>query len=400
MDSRHPWDDWIPGVLNQSQLTKLCQEGYVTGVDTESNAVDLSSIDLSLSDSAFEMKDGSVKPSGQFDYDHLLKNNKLAKELRPEPDGTFLLKSKTTYVFKLRERLSRLVDSSIYGQATAKSSIGRVDVLSRLIVDGMDTYECFEPERLKGASGNMYVEITPITFHVRVKRGIPITQLRLFYGKPEDVQISSRELFRTVLEGPGARDGSLTVHLENEQRGGIPVAAFCARSEGSIDEAVPLWVDKGREPDPCKYWRFQEVKESRLKIEKEQFYILRSKEKIAVPPGIAIYCRASDETIGEMRIHYAGFVHPWFGLLRNDGTVGTPLIFEVRGHQVHVSLADGEKMANLIFYRMSQDAARPDEAEDAYGKQTLKLSKFFAEWPEKLKRNDDGTVEVIKLNKE
>jgi len=173
------------------------------------------------------------------------------------------------------------------------------------------------------------------------------------------------------------------------------LGSFCARSEASIDEAVPLWVDKGSQPDPCKYWRFQEAKEGRLKIEKEQFYILRSKEKIAVPPGIAIYCRASDETIGEMRIHYAGFVHPWFGLLRSDGTKGTPLIFEVRGHQVHVSLADGEKMANLIFYRMSQDASKPDEAEDAYGSQTLKLSKFFAEWPDNLKRNDDGTVEAI-----
>jgi len=383
MYSHHPWEEWIPGVLNKSQVQRLCNEGYITGVDTAGKAVDLSSIDLSLSDTAFEMKDGSVKPSGQFDYDHLLQNAKLARKLEPGADGAYLLQSKATYVFKLQERLSRLVESSVHGQATAKSSIGRVDVLSRLIVDGMDTYESFDPDRLKGASGNMYVEITPITFHVKVKKGSPITQLRLFYGKPEDVEISSKELFKTVLEGPGARDGSLTVHLENENWGGLPTAAFCARSEASIDEAVPLWVDKGKEADPCKYWRFQEAREGRLRIEKEQFYILRSKEKISVPPGIAIYCRASDETIGEMRIHYAGFVHPYFGLLRNDGTKGTPLIFEVRGHQVHVSLADGERMANLIFYRMSKDAERPETGDDDYGSQTLKLSKFFGKWPDK-----------------
>lgn len=387
----HPWDGWIPGVLSKAQVQLLCDKGYIHGVDPAGKAIDLSSLDLSLSSTAYEMKDGSVKPS-EDDYDHLLQNTRLARKLEEENNGTFLLRRKETYVFKLQERLSRLNGSDIHGQATAKSSIGRVDVLARLIVDGMDTYECFRPD--KNSSGNMYLEITPITFDVRVKAGAKLTQLRLFYGKPDEVQIRSELLYRTVLrEGPGAKDGSLTVHLQNEIWGGLPTAAFCARHESSIVEAVPLW-EKQQKSDPCKYWRFQESDGGRLRIEKEQFYILRSKEKIAVPPGIAIYCRASDETIGEMRIHYAGFVHPYFGRLRNDDTIGTPLIFEVRGHQVHVSLADGEKMANLIFYRMSEDAAKPTNGEDDYGSQTLKLSKFFDKWPTKLKRNEDGTVEA------
>ena len=144
--------------------------------------------------------------------------------------------------------------------------------------------------------------------------------------------------------------------------------------------------------DPCKNWKFQQSgDDKRLKIENNRFYILRSKEKIRVPPGIAIYCRASDETIGEMRIHYAGLVHPHFGL-RDDGENGTPLIFEVRGHQVDVSLRHGERMANLTLYRMSQEAG-PDKS--PYGTQTLKLSSFFSEWPNKLKKvGDNGTVEA------
>jgi hypothetical protein len=41
---------------------------------------------------------------------------------------------------------------------------------------------------------------------------------------------------------------------------------------------------------------------------------------------------------------------------------------------------------------MSQEA-EPDQT--SYGKQTLKLSSFFSEWPEKLKEvGDDGTVEA------
>ena len=49
-------------------------------------------------------------------------------------------------------------------------------------------------------------------------------------------------------------------------------------------------------------------------------------------------------------------------------------------------------MANLTLYRMSQNAGAE---ENSYGKQTLKLSKFFSKWPDKLKRVDaDGTVEA------
>src|SRR5213078_579320 len=109
-----------------------------------------------------------------------------------------------------------------------------------------------------------------------------------------------------------------------------------------------------------------------INIEKESFYILRSKELMALPAGIAVYCRATDETIGEMRIHYAGFVHPHFGRDRSDGQTGTPLIFEVRGHDVRVLLKDGEKLARLTFYRMAEysDSTGPGD----YSDQVLKLS--------------------------
>lgn len=115
-----------------------------------------------------------------------------------------------------------------------------------------------------------------------------------------------------------------------------------------------------------------------MEIRKEKFYILRSKERIALPGGIAVYCRAIDETIGEMRIHYAGFVHPWFGRDRSDKKEGTPLIFEVRGHGANVNLKHGEKLANLVYYRMSKEAERPSDED--YNNQELKLSAFFKNW--------------------
>jgi len=352
------------------------------------------------------MLKGSVKPSA-VGYEWFITKSKLARPLPRSPDHSYTLEKNKTYVVRLKEKLDARLRKSgaIHGQATAKSSVGRVDVLARLIVDGMTTYERFDPIGLENGSGEMFLEITPITFDVKIKEGISLSQLRFFYGDPTKVVINSIPLFNTIFREREHLDESLTVNLDDATIGdpkGTTCKGIAFRSKSSSEkpEPVPLWRADNK-PNPCDYWDLEVADESRLYIKQDNFYILRSKEKLSVPKGVAIYCRASDETMGEMRIHYAGFVHPYFGLYREDGKKGTPLIFEVRGHQVPVSLADKEKMANLIFYRMAEDAPTltpEQEKEEAkgYGSQDLKLSKFFAEWPNKIKRNGDGTVEAIR----
>jgi dCTP deaminase len=405
---RNPWDEWVPGVLNKRQMSQLLDEGFITFLGARPE-VGHSSMDLTLADEAYEMLGGSVKPS-QRSYSWYIKKHGLAKELPKSADGVYELKRRTTYVFRLQERLdAALYEDRIYGQATAKSSVGRVDVLARLIVDGMNAYESFDPRGMKNASGNMFLEITPITFNVKVRVNDSLSQLRLFLGSPEDAAIPADQLFHTIFRGSGHRDGSLSVNLA-EAIIGDPIGTACkgvafrSKKAGSIDTYVPLWSAKSENdlPNPIEFWDIEVTdKRKRLFIKDDLFYILRSKEKLHVPKGIAIYCRASDETMGEMRIHYAGFVHPFFGLYREDGAQGTPLIFEVRGHQVPVSLGDGEKIARLIFYRMSEDPSDLNEDEQreeakGYGSQDLKLSRRFGEWPKHIKRNDDGTVEELK----
>ena len=110
-----------------------------------------------------------------------------------------------------------------------------------------------------------------------------------------------------------------------------------------------------------------------------------------------------DETLGEMRIHYAGFAHPFFGVDREDGEVGTPLIFEVRAHNLDIMLTDGERLAKLIFYKMSEkaepepeenpdDRNQEEEVGEGYTNQKLTRSNFFKNWPEHLESNEQGEV--------
>jgi hypothetical protein len=118
----------------------LVGEGILTAPN---NTIEAASLDLTVTSEAYKMKSGSVKPGGDSRYSVILKNKSLAEKLPPPPNGIFILDGQQTYVFKVAERLdSAFAEIGIYGQATAKSSVGRVDVLARLIVDGMDQYEC------------------------------------------------------------------------------------------------------------------------------------------------------------------------------------------------------------------------------------------------------------------
>lgn len=242
LDVKGPWHDWIPGVLNRKQTKALVDQGLVTRRGAGVIPLDRSSIDLSLSDEAYRMVVGAAKPVGVKPYGWFIKNEHLAEDLRPESDGSFTLQPKSTYIFKLNERLERSLSSiEIYGQSTAKSSVGRVDVLTRLIVDGMVTYEGFDPEGLKRGSGDMYLEVTPITFKVRVRPEDSLSQLRFFYGKPSDVEIHSSVLYHAVFNDDDKNDGTLSVDLRNTEVGGLPAAAFFAES-GDAGEAIPLRV--------------------------------------------------------------------------------------------------------------------------------------------------------------
>jgi dCTP deaminase len=372
------WDKWVPGVLSKIQLLKLAEPGGFLKNASDRTSFDHSAVDLHLSGEAYRLTRGSVKPFGR-DFVHRAEGEGLLEKLEANDRGEFVLQDHKTYLFRLKESIEGKGGGVIWGQATAKSSVGRLDVLVRLIVDGMYRYERFDPEALVDGTTPMFVEVTPITFSVVVKEGVSLNQLRLFFGRPEDCELKSPLISRTCLF-EAARDHHLTVDLSGVEVYGESGCGY--RAKTASGNPIHLAPEKGADKlDPANWWDLiPATAESRLLVTKNHFYILRSKELLSLPPGVAVYARAIDEEIGEMRIHYAGFAHPFFGWERSDGKPGTPLIFEVRGHDVNVNLRQGEILARLQFFRMSMDAVKdPSEADD-YGNQILKLSKYFADW--------------------
>ena len=136
-----------------------------------------------------------------------------------------------------------------------------------------------------------------------------------------------------------------------------------------IDRVAEYAIDDFWTPIPARPNR-------RLILDPHQFYILASKEKLHIPPGYAAEMAPIDPTMGEFRVHYAGFFDPGFGV-GADGAPGSRGVLEVRSHEVPFVLEDGQVVGRLAFEKM---AAEPDALYGAIGTsnyqgQALKLSK-------------------------
>ena len=88
----------------------------------------------------------------------------------------------------------------------------------------MSGYDIFDPVKIN--SGELFAEITPISFNVRIKPGISLAQLRLFFGELQHAEIHGQDICGTCILNSENNDGLLSVNLSPVEIGGLDGAAF------------------------------------------------------------------------------------------------------------------------------------------------------------------------------
>lgn len=353
--------------------------------------IGLSAIDLPLGDRYWKMK-GSCRTGKRYKVRDLIRKHSLNSKSKPLSDKPITLERQQVYLFKADCELD-LTDLQIQGKATGKSSVGRLDCLVRLLVDESDTFDFVAANK----KHELYIEVTPISFNLEVKRGTSLSQLRLFKGSEQDISLTRGELFHEeddtfpVVDDKGrpyrapCNDGShdtwFPFRLDLSPDPIAECSAFAARKG---DDLQPIDPDKQYSYEPSEYWEPIKWKDEAILLEPDRLYILRSKERLRIPSHLALECKSYTTEMGEWRIEYAGFAHPYFGALREDGK-GSPIIFEVRGHNVPTILTHEIPLGNVRFLRMSKAATRPTE-NPTYEKQELALSKCFKSWNDVAKK--------------
>jgi dCTP deaminase len=382
MPSRRPIEFSRPGILNENQLKELISADYIT--NGNANGIDGSAIDLHVGDTYWKLPAG-LKGRKDKKVSEILTSAKSCgiESESINRDGVVLEKG-DIYLFALKESINFHGDHNLYGHGTGKSSIGRLDILTRLLVDYEARYDQVCTKDYKD-SKNLYVEITPLSFPIKIYPDVGIYQLRIACGDLRTLLIKDDlvNLYTDIYKSsdPDRHCTQLTLNLEPANG---DVIAYRARRDLQCDVA-PLEINaEVKTYDPSIYWEKIRVNDREvieisrkraIKIEANAFYILGSCERFTLPADLAVYALAMTEEVGELRIHHAGFIHPKFGMSRRNK--GTPLIYEVRGHDVDMFLVHGDLMAELRYYPMSEPSKiKPSP----YDKQELKLSKIFKDF--------------------
>jgi dCTP deaminase len=284
-------------------------------------------------------------------------------------DGA-ILERNVPYLIGLEESLALPAD--VRAKANPKSSIGRLDIFTRVITDNGPRFD----EIAHGYEGNLWLEVFSRTFTIKLHSGQALNQLRLVEGRAqlEDEDVTARLGDIVVGEhsaGLVSNGLFLSLDLRGDESG---LVGYRARRNTDL-------LDLSRRGlDPELFWEpvRPEKGASRLVLEPEEFYLLISREAVSIPPDLAAEMNAYDPTSGELRTHYAGFFDPGFGF---GSPSGARAVLEVRAHDVPFVVEHGQRICTLGFERMR------DEPEVLYGEalgsnyqaQTSFLSKYFAQ---------------------
>ena len=362
------------GILPSQSIEELIAAGHITGDPAVApEQIQPSSLDLRIGPVAYRIRASFLSSRNARVIDKLHDNHLYKIDLtRPA-----VLERGCAYMAPLIEELNLPADIS--GKANPKSTTGRLDVFTRLITDYGSEFERVPA----GYKGKLYTEIVPRTFSIVVEQGVRLNQLRLRRGNPppSDTELARLHEQETLVynenESPAdalIANKSLWLSVDLSGDESSPVIGYKARhNTGLID------LGKINHYDPLDYWEpIHRTRSRTLVLDPNDFYILASKERVRIPQTFAAEMVPYDPSVGEFRIHYAGFFDPGFGYGADD-IKGTHAVLEVRSHEVPFLLEDGQVVGRLVFERLLSAPTKiyGQGIGSSYQHQRLALSKQF-----------------------
>ncbi len=371
-----------PGVLADHQIEVLFDRGVIErGAEPQDgSAIQPASLDLSLGAEAFRIR-ASFLPGEGDRVDKVLPRFQLQR-FRLDSDKGTLLERGGVYLVRVQESLRLPPDIS--ANANPKSSSGRLDIFTRLISDHATSFDLVPA----GYQGPLYVEICPRSFPIILRKGARLNQIRFRKGHVRrlsdqtltKIHHEQQPLIHNSLGETLFRDGlCLSANLRGEGPRGNVTVGFRARSNaGAID------LD-ARAMERVDHWERLHERDAQMVLDPDQFYILASRERLALPDDLAAEMVPFDHFAGEFRVHYAGFFDPGFGRLDETGN-GSPAVLEVRCRDVPFVLRHGQMVARLRFERLSALPLRPygQRRGSHYQTQDLTLAKQFLNLPNRM----------------
>ncbi|MGD0986992.1 MAG: 2'-deoxycytidine 5'-triphosphate deaminase [Candidatus Sulfotelmatobacter sp.] len=367
------------GILPWQDIKRMVATGQISANPlVPDSQIQPASIDLRLGKEAYRVRASFLRGSAATFMTRVQEFREGTVDLTSDIPAP--LEPGIVYIIPLIERLS--LPSDVQGIANPKSTTGRLDIFTRLITEHGDQFDRVP----RGYKGTLFVEVSSRTFPVRVRYGMRLNQLRFVRGTSPKITdpIRNGDLQRLAAKYnlvydehgtpsmSGIADGvELTVDL------GGDVVAYRAKGE---DRRV-IELDRINYYEPEDYWEPIRPRHGYITLAQGDFYLLASKQLVSVPLEYAAEMIAHDPSMGEFRVHYAGFFDPGFGYgIRKGDILGTKAVLEVRAYEVPIAIEDNHVVGRLHYFPMS---APPEKAygesslNSFYQRQGLALSKQF-----------------------
>ncbi len=353
------------GVLPSQAIDRLVASGAVSAAAPVDPAqIQPASLDLRLGDRAYRIRASFLSGRDRRVSDRLRDFSMHEIDLAA---GAVLEKG-CVYLVPLMEGLA--LPGGVRAVANAKSSTGRLDLLTRVVTDGGTEFDRV-PE---GYRGPLYAEICPRSFSVLVRPGMRLNQIRFRSGAAtlDDAALSLLHAQDPLVNGTPVIDGGLGFSVDLTAPPGGPVGYRAKPHTGVVD------LDRIGAYPAAEFWEEMHAPDGGIILDPGAFYILVSREQVRIPPNYAAEMAPYLAMVGEFRVHYAGFFDPGFGHPEAGGS-GARGVLEVRCHEAPFVLEHGQVVGRLIYERMAERPARlygRDIASNYQG-QGLKLAKHF-----------------------
>lgn len=353
------------GVIPNQNIETMISEGQITASPPVApEQIQPASLDLRLGTIAYRVRASFLAGHGAKVADRLAEFEMHRVDLT----GGAVLEKGCVYVVPLMEGLA--LPDDISAVANAKSSTGRLDLLTRTITDGGTEFDRIAP----GYTGPLYAEICPRSFSVLVRPGMRLNQIRFGRGDAvlDDAALHALHVRTPLVNGTAVIDDGLGFSVDLRPAKGTLVGYRAKPHTGVID------LDNIGFYDPREYWEEVHSDTGQIILDPGAFYILVSREAVTIPPDHAAEMAPYLAMVGEFRVHYAGFFDPGFGYAEAGGA-GSRGVLEVRCHEAPFVLEHGQVVGRLVYERMSAPPTQLYGAGIAsnYQGQGLKLSKHF-----------------------
>ncbi|QTN35538.1 2'-deoxycytidine 5'-triphosphate deaminase [Cognatishimia activa] len=356
----------MPGVLPSQAIETMIENGEITlDRPLTEGQVQPASLDLRLGTVAYRVRASFLAGEGRTVGERL--SDFEMHRITLTEEGAVLEKG-CVYLVPLMESLA--LPDGITAVANAKSSTGRLDLLTRTITDGGTEFDRIPA----GYCGPLYAEICPRSFSVLVRPGMRLNQIRFRDGQSvlSDDALRALHADSPLVDVDAVIDEGLGFSVDLKPAEGTLVGYRAKPHTGVID------LENIGHYDPQEYWEEVRSDNGQIILDPGAFYILVSREAVQIPPEYAAEMAPFLAMVGEFRVHYAGFFDPGFGHA-SAGGAGSRGVLEVRCHEAPFVLEHGQVVGRLVYEKMAElpEQLYGREIASNYQGQGLKLSKHF-----------------------